>query len=315
MSPPWEGSMPRMPRGIEIDEEGQYHLRGQVAGPRGYYPLQEKDNAEQLIAIIQRFTGLYFCVVAALEVLGSHYHLCCRFPAFRELSREELQKLAELFYSGTYRPYRSWGKAEWARFNRRLFTVSELMRNIQQAFARWFNQRHHRKGSFWAGRFQSTDSDDLLETVYYVELNAVRAHLARLPEEWPYSSLWMRKHRQDDWLMPLVTLLDSSDPEQAERRYWASLYWKGTWPSKETDGLIPVELAEQMEKEQFPRACYLERRESFSRGLKIGSREAIAARLKSCRDQGIYRRRQHPIPCGVGRLFALRDSRRTYFRL
>jgi hypothetical protein len=304
-----------MPRGIDIDEDGQYHLRGQVAGPKRYYPLQEKENAEQLLAIIERFTGLYFCVVAALEVLGSHYHLCCRFEAFRELSREELQKLAELFYAGSYRPYLTWGEEEWARFNRRLFNVSELMRNIQQAFARWFNKRHHRKGPFWAGRFQSTDSDDLLETVYYIELNAVRAHLAQLPEEWPYSSVWMRKNRQDGWLMPLATLLDCSDPQEAERLYWASLYWKGTKSSGETDGLIPVELAEQMEKEQFPRGCYLERRDFFSRGQKIGSREAVEARLHACLEKGIYRRRRHPIPCNVGGLFALRDSRSSYFRL
>jgi len=304
-----------MARGIELDHDGLYHLRGQVAGPKGYYPLQEKENAEQLLAIIRHFAGLYCCVVAALEVLGSHYHLCCRFLAFQELDREQLLELAERFYPGSYRPYLTWGPGEWARFNRRLFNVSELMRNIQQAFARWFNRRHHRKGPFWAGRFQSTESDDLLETVYYIELNAVRAHLARLPGEWRYSSVWMRKNRQDAWLMPLVTLLDTSDPDQAKRLYWASLYWKGTRSGKETDGLIPVELAEEMEREQFGRGCYLDRHDYFSRGRKIGTREAITAHLERCREKGIYRRRRHPIPCRVGTLFALRESRRSYVRL
>ena len=305
--------MPRMPRGIELDQDGQYHLVGQVAGSKGYYPLQEKENAEQLLAVIRHFTGLYFCAVAALEVLGSHYHLCC--PAFRKLSQEELLELAKRFYPGSYHPYLSWGPAEWARFNRRLFNVSELMRNMQQAFARWFNKRHHRKGPFWAGRFQSTESDNLLETVYYVELNAVRAHLVRLPEQWRYSSVWMRKNRQDAWLMPLVTLLDASDADQAERLYWASLYWTGTKASQETDGLIPAEVAERMEKMQLGRGCYLERHDAFSRGRKIGPREAIVAHLQSCREKGIYRRRRHPIPCRVGGLFALRESRRSYFRL
>ena len=172
----------RVPRGIELDQEGLYHLRAQAAGPKGYYPLQQPENAEQLLSIIRHFTSLYFCLVAAVEVLGSHYHLSCRFLAFRELSRVELAGLAQRFYPGSYRPYLTWRPAEWRRFNRRLFDVSELMRNIQQEFARWFNQRHHRKGSFWASRFQSTESDDLRETAYYIELNAVRAHLAQLPE-------------------------------------------------------------------------------------------------------------------------------------
>jgi putative transposase len=307
--------MPRMPRGIELDQDGQYHLRAQAAGPKGYYPLQEKENAEQLIAFIRQFTGLYFCVVAALEVLGSHYHLCCRFLAFRKLSQDELQGLAERFYPGPYCPYLTWGPAEWARFNRRLFNVSELMRNIQQAFTRWFNQRHHRKGPFWAGRFASTESDSLLETVYYVELNAVRAALVRLPEQWRYSSVWMRKNHQDGWLLPLVTLLETADPEEAEGLYWASLYWTGTEPSKETDALIPAAVAEQMEQRQLARGCYLKRQDAFSRGRKIGSREAILASLQRCRDKGIYRRRRHPIPCRVGGLFALRESRRSYVRL
>jgi hypothetical protein len=298
-----------------MDQDGEYHLRGQVAGPKGFYPLQEKANAQQLLAIIERFTGLYCCVVAALEVLGSHYHLCCRFLAFRELTRAELLEVAERFYTGSYRPYLTWGPAEWARFNRRLFNVSELMRNIQQEFARWFNKRHHRKGPFWAGRFQSTESDNLLETVYYIELNAVRAHLARLPEEWPYSSVWMRKNRQDAWLMPLVTLLETADPDQAEQHYWASLYWTGTESSKETDGLIPAEVAELMERKQLARGCFLERHDALSRGWKIGSREAITASLERCRQKGIYRRRRHPIPCGVGGLFALRESRRSYVRI
>jgi len=307
--------MARMARNIDIDEEGRYHLRGQVAGPKGYYPLQQKENAEQLISIIQRFTGLYFCDVVSLVILGTHYHLICLFQAFRELSRETLLELAQAFYPGSYRPYLKWGPADWERFNRRLFNVSELMRNIQQEFAHWFNKGNNRKGPFWAGRFQSGPSDNLLETAYYVELNSVRAGLARLPEKWRYSSTWMRKHGQDDWLMPLVELLDCDDADQARRLYWAGLYWTGTKSSKETDRLIPVEVAERMEKEQFPRGCFLQHNDSLMRGGKIGSREVIEAELRALREKGIYKRRRHPIPCGVGNLYAVRATRKTYFRL
>ncbi len=307
--------MPRMPRGIELDEEGQYHVRGQVAGPKGYYPLQTKENAEELTSIIQHFTALYFCVVAGLELLGSHYHLVCLFQAFRKLSREELLEAAERFYPDVYRPYLTWGPAEWARFNRRLFNVSELMRNIQQAFALWYNKRHNRKGPFWAGRFQSTDSKRLIDTVYYIELNAVRAHLGELPEQWRYSSVWMRKHGQAGWLMSLSELMETDDPVLAEKLYWAKLYWTGTRPSKETDALIPIEIAESMEREMFPRGCYLERRDGLTRGGQIGSWEAISERLRVCREKGIYRHRKHPIPLGVGNLYSLRETRNSYVRI
>jgi len=307
--------MARMPRGIELDHEGQYHLRGQAAGPKGHYPLQDKANAEKLLEIIRHFTALYFCAVAGLELMGSHYHLVCRFQAFRVLSQEDLLKLAEAFYPGAYKPYLGWGPADWARFNRRLFNVSELMRNIQQAFTRWYNSRNGRKGSFWADRFGSTESDNLVETVFYIELNAVRAELVTRPEQWRYSSAWMRRNREAGWLMPLGELMDCADPAQAEKLYWATLYWRGTQPSKETDALIPVELAERMAREQFERGCYLTRRDFFTRGRKIGTRAEIESSLKSCRERGIYRHRTHPLPVGVGDLYALRGVRSTYLRV
>jgi putative transposase len=307
--------MPRMPRGIELDQDGVYHLRGQVAGPLGAYPLQAPENAEQLLRIIRRYVGLYFCQAAGLEIMGSHYHLPARFQAWRELDASELLRLAERFYPGEYRPYLFWGPKDWRRFHRRLFNVSELMRNIQQAFARWFNRRHRRRGPFWAGRFQSSDSEDLVETVYYVELNAVRAGLVERPEDWPYSSAWMRQRGEDGWLMPLQELLQTNDRAWAEKLYWVGLYWRGTRPSKETDALIPVEAAERMEREQFGRGCYLSRIDAFSRGGVIGSRETIQKRLEQCRQAGIYRRRRHPIPVGVGGLYALRESRSSYLRL
>ena len=310
-----ERRMARMPRGIELDQQGRYHLRGQAASRKDRYPLAKKRNAEKLLEIIGRFTAVYFCAVAGLELMGTHYHLVCVFEAFRKLSEEELRKLAEAMYPGDYKPYLAWGPAEWERFNRRLFNVSELMRNIQQAFTRWYNDKHGTKGSFWAGRFGSTESDNLVETVYYVELNAVRAGLVERPERWRHSSAWMRKNGQATWLMPLVELLDTTDPVEAERLYWAQLYWRGTQPSKETDALIPVELALRMASEKFERGCYLTRRDFFTRGRKVGTWKAIEAALKTCRELRIYNRRTNPLPVGVGDLYALRDVRGSYLQI
>lgn len=303
--------MARMPRGIELDKDGLYHIRVQVAGPEGYYPLQEKKNAQELTRIVRHYTQLYFCRVPAYDPMGDHFHLSCRFEAYRELSPEELLEHAERFYPDAYRPYLAWGPREWARFNRRLFNVSELMRNINQAFARFFNRRHHRKGPFWASRFRSTESNNLLETVLYVDLNPVRGHLTDRPEKWPCSSPWMRKNGQDGWLMPLEELLETSDRDEADKLYWVYLYWRGTRPSKDGDGVIPVGMAEQMEREKVGRGCYLKRRELLSRGHRVGTREEIAAELVKCREKGIYKRRINPIPVGVANLHALREVRST----
>ncbi len=62
-----ELTMPRLPRQINMDEDGLYHVRGQVAGPAGYYPFQVLENADQLLAIIRRYTCLFFCQVVELS--------------------------------------------------------------------------------------------------------------------------------------------------------------------------------------------------------------------------------------------------------
>jgi len=71
-----------MPRGIELRREGQHHRRGQAASRRGRSPLN-KNNADKLLEIITRFTALYFCAVAGLEIMGSDYQLVLCFEAFR----------------------------------------------------------------------------------------------------------------------------------------------------------------------------------------------------------------------------------------
>jgi len=299
-----------MPRGIELDKEGIYHVRGQVVGEEGYYPLQEEENAQKLISIIKHYSDLYFCEPAGLELMGDHYHETIRFEAYRQLSEQELLELAKKFYPGKHRPYRHWNKEDWERFNRRVFNVSEYMRNVQQTFACWFNKRHKRKGPFWAGRFRSTESDNQVETLFYVELNAVRARLVKRPEDWRYSSVWMRANRQDSWLMPLEKLLGIPNAAEAEKLYWVLLYWRGTKPSKEDDGVIPFELAEQMEREKFERGCYLQKIASFSNGGAIGTWDKIAKMLENPREKAGYRRERRPVPVGVGDLYALRRNRR-----
>jgi putative transposase len=312
-------TMARQARRIEIDKEGFYHLRGQVAGGPGFIPLRDREARRRLTEIVRHYTELFFCETAAYEPMDTHYHLTVRFEAYHPLTREALLAHAERFYPGRYRPYKRWNDRQWERFNRRLFNVSELMRNVQAEFTRWYNTRHQRKGSFWAGRFQSTESENPLETVFYVDLNAVRAGLTDRPEKWPDSSCRMRKRGDDGWLMPLERLFHIPSRREAERLYWIHLYWRGTRPSKTGDRLLPVALAQQMEREmserRVPRGCYLERHDGFSRGLLLGSRETVAHRRDTLRAEGVYRTHGEPVPLGVANLYALRPQRKNYLRI
>jgi REP element-mobilizing transposase RayT len=69
--------------------------------------------------------------------------------------------------------------------------LSEAIRNLNSAYAQWWNRRHNQVGHVFQGRFkdQIVQRDRyLLALSRYVVLNPVRAGLVRTPEEWRWSS-------------------------------------------------------------------------------------------------------------------------------
>lgn len=66
-----------------------------------------------------------------------------------------------------------------------------LMKGIGQLYAQYINKRYARSGYLWQGRFKSclVQSEDYVLACYrYIELNPVRAGIARRPDEYPWSS-------------------------------------------------------------------------------------------------------------------------------
>ena len=69
--------------------------------------------------------------------------------------------------------------------------LSKIMQYINGLYARNYNNRHKRTGHFWGGRFYSTiiqSETQLLNTIFYIELNMTRNHVTNHPKEWKWSS-------------------------------------------------------------------------------------------------------------------------------
>jgi len=83
--------------------------------------------------------------------------------------------------------------AEWwrQRLLARMFDVSHYMKTLKQRFTVFYNRRHGRFGTLWAERFNSVlveGSPSVLSTVAaYIDLNPVRAGLARDPADYHWS--------------------------------------------------------------------------------------------------------------------------------
>jgi putative transposase len=66
-----------------------------------------------------------------------------------------------------------------------------MMKELSQAYAWYFNQRHERTGTLWEGRFRSCMAQSaryVLACYRYIELNPVRAGIVPHPELYPWSS-------------------------------------------------------------------------------------------------------------------------------
>jgi len=77
-------------------------------------------------------------------------------------------------------------------------------------YTRHVNLREGWRGYLWQGRFASfpMDGAHLLACARYVELNPVRAGLARRPDDWPWSSARAHLRGRDDECAEVAPLLD-----------------------------------------------------------------------------------------------------------
>ena len=69
--------------------------------------------------------------------------------------------------------------------------LSLFMRHLNGVFTQGVNRRHDRGGHVFQGRFKAILVDRveyLLALCRYVELNPVRAHIVKRPQDWPWSS-------------------------------------------------------------------------------------------------------------------------------
>lgn len=72
----------------------------------------------------------------------------------------------------------------------------QIMHSVKAYSSRKCNEVLSRQGAFWQAESYDhwvRDSDELERIIRYIEDNPVKARLARMPEDWRFSSAWLRK--------------------------------------------------------------------------------------------------------------------------
>ncbi len=102
--------------------------------------------------------------------------------------------------------------------------VARVMQSLGRRYVRYINDRYHRTGTLWEGRYKSCPVDDgdyLLHCHRYIELNPLRAAMVADPRDYPWSSHRSNAYGEHD---PLVSphpayLVLSIDPSQRQQSY------------------------------------------------------------------------------------------------
>ena len=311
--------MARMARVKFTDRDAWYHLHCRISGHRGEFPLCNPAPTRRLIETIEHFSRIYFCDVAAFSVMGNHYHLVVRFEGERSVDREQLRARTRIMYPGIAAQSQVdlWSEQQWEHYRKRLFDVAEFMRNVQMAYARWYNRAYDRHGRFWADRYKSVilgDEKAVLDCILYVELNPVRAGLVEQPEEWQGSSIFLREIGEDGWLIPLTKVINRRSRKKALVEFRELLYYRGSVPTKEGQAAISTEVLEREIARGFTSSgFYRKRLRYFVDGLAVGTEEFIRDQLNRMQEDGRYLRRKNPIPQLGGIHRSLREQRGTAF--
>jgi REP element-mobilizing transposase RayT len=296
------------------DGEGWYHVFSRAACEKGVYPLDKELCRRHFMTLIKYYSRAYFCDIAAFCIMGNHYHLVVKFDIPRKLSQEELWQRALLLYPRSKKYLKLWDQKKWQVFEQRLFNLSEFMRNIQSAFAIWYNKTFKRHGTFWADRFKSVllgDEQAVLDCMLYVELNPVRAGLCKVPDDYQACSFYLRSIKTDGWLLALSKILDVDFTE-----YRMALYYRGNITTKDTKStkgiriLITDEVIEKERERGFETTgMYRKRLRYFVDGMALGSEAFIRQQLEQVRERGEYLRRINPIKQLHGIHLTLREQR------
>jgi REP element-mobilizing transposase RayT len=241
-----------------------------------------------IVKRMQFLSSIFAIDLCAYAVMSNHYHVVVRVNIDQNAvwsDQEVAERWCRLF-SGSELVQRwmsgmSMDRAEYSRvrieieqWRDRLQSLSWFMRCLNEYIARMANREDSCTGRFWEGRFKSQallDEKALLSCMAYVDLNPIRAGLARTLEQSDFTSIQQRiQHSDSQSLRPFSGQGNHEDGiPYTLKNYLQLVDWAGramcsdkpgyipedTPPILKRLGIAPIEVTNFLANQQdFPRA-------------------------------------------------------------
>lgn len=208
---------------------------------------------------IKLLSSVFAIDLCAYTVMSNHYHIVVRIDVDRatQWSDKEVARRWMQLFSGTLLMRQYLTNADMtvaerecvadltSTWRRRLADLSWFMRCLNEPIARMANGEDHCTGRFWEGRFKSQallDIRAVLACMAYVDLNPIRAAIAKTPEYSDYTSIQERILHPDD--SSLRGFNDQSDDEASIpfslKDYLELVDWGGREIKHNKRGYIPA---------------------------------------------------------------------------
>ena len=236
------------------------------------------------------------------------------FPEYK-FTDEDIKKRYEEFYGDE----RIFADGQIPSLREKLSSLSEFVREIKVGFARYYNQRHNRRGYFWGDRFKSViveKGETLINCLAYIDLNPLRAGLVERPEEYRWNSLGyhIQTGNKDNFLsldfgLKEFGVLDAKERLQRYRRY---VYEAGALDRSGTPtaGVIDKNILEKERKSdfEFKRVQrFKHRTRYFTDSGIIGTKVFVSENYSRFKDLFMSKREKIPKPvAGLDGMYSLK---------
>jgi hypothetical protein len=200
---------------VSLDDTPYYHCisrcvrRAFLCGVDARTGYDFSHRRAWIVERLQELNEVFTIELYAYAVMSNHYHVVMRVASEKamQLSDEEVAARWLSLFKGPaivrdWRAGKTLGEGEraiiadlCATWRERLCDLSWFMRCLNEAIARMANREDRCTGRFWEGRFRSQallGERALLACMAYVDLNPIRAGLARTPEASDFTSVQAR---------------------------------------------------------------------------------------------------------------------------